>query len=168
VLQGAGLASGVGNGLANRILGNAGANTLLGLVGDDTLEGGAGADTLVGGAGRDLLRGGAQADSFRILAAAESSLAAPDRILDLVAAEGDRVDLRFIDANPTMAGNQAFAFLGTAGFGGAGAASAGQLRVALVAPGVWRAQGDTNGDGAADMAIDIVSATGPGAAWFLL
>jgi hypothetical protein len=57
----------------------------------------------------------------------------------------------------------------TSAFGGAGAASAGQLRVTLTSPGQWRAQGDTDGNGIADLQIDIVSATGPGAGgWFIL
>jgi Ca2+-binding RTX toxin-like protein len=50
-----GLASvnGIGNGLANIIVGNAGLNTLDGAAGNDVLRGGAGADTLMGGTGID-------------------------------------------------------------------------------------------------------------------
>jgi Ca2+-binding RTX toxin-like protein len=51
-------ANGIGNALANLILGTAGANWLEGLAGADTLSGGAEADTLVGGDGGDSLVGG--------------------------------------------------------------------------------------------------------------
>jgi Ca2+-binding RTX toxin-like protein len=171
VLQGTTLLRGTGNGLDNLILGNGAANLLSGLVGIDVLSGGQGADTLVGGAGRDTLSGGAGNDVFRLLAASDSTAADPDRILDFTrggAAGLDRIDLRGVDADALAAGNQAFVFIGAAGFGGAGAASAGQLRVEQAAPGQWRAQGDTNGDGTADLQIDIASATAPVAGWFIL
>lgn len=67
----AGIKTGNGNGLANRITGNAGANTLggwdgndtlLGLDGNDALFGGNGSDTLFGGADDDYLDGGAGVD----------------------------------------------------------------------------------------------------------
>jgi Ca2+-binding RTX toxin-like protein len=53
---GAGSFSGVGNGLANTIVGGAGSDTLQGEGGNDTLDGGAGVDTMTGGVGSDLYR----------------------------------------------------------------------------------------------------------------
>ena len=103
--------------------------------------------------------------------AGDSTAAAPDRIIDFTragAAGLDRIDLRFIDANAFVAGDQAFVFIGSAAFAGGGAAGAGQWRVVAAGAGAWRAEGDTNGDGAADVAIDIVSAASPEAGWFLL
>ncbi|WP_211864847.1 beta strand repeat-containing protein [Neoroseomonas soli] len=156
----------VGNALANNITGNSAADSLLGGDGADTLTGGAGADTLIGDVGQDTLTGGAGNDQFRINAIAESTVAAPDLILDFsfAAATGiDRVDLRAIDANAGLAGDQAFTYRG-ANFAGA----AGDLRVQALGGGVFVAAGDVNGDSVADFAITIQSATGPGAGWFLL
>jgi Ca2+-binding RTX toxin-like protein len=169
VLQGATLVTGVGNALANLLLGNSGNNLLSGGAGADALSGAQGADTLVGGAGADTLTGGLGADVFRITLAADSAPLAADRIADFVFADGDRIDLRFIDANVTAAaiGNEAFAYIGAAAFGGLGAASAGQLRVIADGAGQWQALGDTNGDGIAELRIHIVSATAPTAGWFL-
>jgi serralysin len=149
----------VGTAMAGQTLaGNALANRVTGSGGNDTIVGGGGADTLTGGAG---------ADRFRVSAAADSPTASPDRVADFVFAAGDRVDLSFMDANALLAGNQAFAFIGAAAFSGTGAAGAGQLRAGLLAPGLWRAQGDTDGNGLADFSIDIASATGALGGWFL-
>ncbi len=54
--MGAGNTFGIGNGLANVLLGNEGINTLVGNGGGDTLDGGAGADYLLGGVGNDFYR----------------------------------------------------------------------------------------------------------------
>ncbi len=171
LLTGNSLATGTGNGLSNVIVGNAAANTLYGLAGADTLSGGAGIDVLIGGPGRDVLEGGVGGDQFRLLAATDSAVMAPDAVLDFTfsAAQGfDRIDLRTIDANPFLIGNQAFAFLGTAQFGGAGSASAGQLRTISLGGNHYRAEGDINGDGSADFAIEITSASVLVQGWFLL
>jgi len=171
LLAGETLRRGTGNGLDNLIFGNGAANLLSGLAGDDSLSGGLGADILLGGAGQDTLSGGAGNDVFRLVAAGDSTAAAPDRITDFTRAAGpgvDRVDLRGIDANALVDGNQAFAFIGTAAFAGGGAAGAGQWRVAAAGAGAWRAEGDTDGDGVADVAVDILSPATPAAGWFLL
>ncbi len=78
------------------LAGGAGNDALQGLAGADTLLGGDGADTLLGGAGADLLTGGAGADRFILQGSGglDSSLAAPDRIADFNAAEGDLLVLR--------------------------------------------------------------------------
>jgi serralysin len=168
LMQGAALVTGIGTSLNNTLLGNALGNVLFGLAGADSLAGGAGVDFLLGGAGADTLTGGSQADRFRFDAVSESTPLAGDRITDFVFAEGDRILLSLIDANTPAAGDQAFAFIGTAAFGGTGAASAGQLRVEAMSYGEWRAQGDVNGDGVADLQIDIASNTAPVAVWFIL
>jgi Ca2+-binding RTX toxin-like protein len=56
--------SGIGNNLANTIVGSAGANTLKGGFGNDTLSGGNGNDTLHGETGNDTLLGGAGNDTL--------------------------------------------------------------------------------------------------------
>lgn len=57
-LKGSAALDGVGNDLANRIVGTAGANRLWGGYGNDTLLGGSGNDSIRGGDGNDHLDGG--------------------------------------------------------------------------------------------------------------
>ncbi|WP_460885323.1 VCBS domain-containing protein, partial [Ramlibacter solisilvae] len=106
-LGGLGSLSGSGNALSNLIVGNAANNVLNGFGGADTLTGGLGADT------------------FTFSAAADTSVATPDEVTDFNARQGDKIDLRAIDARLDMAGDQAFRFIGTAAFSGN---AAGQLR----------------------------------------
>jgi Ca2+-binding RTX toxin-like protein len=129
---------------------------LFGGAGNDTLTGGSGGDTLLGGGGQDDLTGGAGADTFRYDSASDSTLLARDEILDFLSGT-DKIDLSRIDANSTLAGDQAFTSIGAAAFTGSGAASAGELRMVGVA-GIWTVEGDTNGDGIADFAITVMSA----------
>jgi 2',3'-cyclic-nucleotide 2'-phosphodiesterase (5'-nucleotidase family)/DNA-binding beta-propeller fold protein YncE len=98
----------------DRLLADAGNDILLGGEGVDLLFGEAGADTLVGGGGVDLLVGGAGADLFRYLAFADSAATGPDRITDFSAAEGDRIDLSELAADPLAFVTGAFAGGGVA------------------------------------------------------
>ena len=137
------------------IYGNGGNDALNGGDGNDVLNGGAGNDTLVGGAGLDQLYGGLGADSFVFTALSDSTVATAGRdiIYDFNYAQGDRIDLRLIDANVFAAGDQAFTFIGTAAFTGV----AGQLHV-QVAGGNTIVSGDVNGDKVADFAITVAGA----------
>jgi serralysin len=120
-------------------------------AGDDTLIGGAGADQLFGGLGADTMTGGGGADIFVYRAYAESSAGAVDRILDL--AEGDKIDLSFFDANISGGGaDDAFTFIGSAAFTGAG-----QLR-AFGSGTSWTIEADVDGNGVADLVIDVTLA----------
>ena len=74
--------------------------------------------------------------------------AAADRIRDFSRADGDRIDLGQVDADPTLAEDQAFTFLAAGAFTGV----AGQLHY-LHAGGNTFVEGDTDGDGAADFVI---------------
>ena len=131
----------------DRLQGLAGNDSLAGLAGADSLDGGAGNDWLIGGAGRDVLTGGTGADLFRFTALDDGAVGTNrDVITDFTRGEGDRIDLSWIDANTRFAGDQAFAFIGTASF----TRVAGQLRFAS---GVLQA--DVNGDARADMEIAI-------------
>jgi serralysin len=90
----------------------------------------------------------------------ESTAAARDT---LAFTSGDRIDLSFIDADTSTPGvDDAFAFIGTAAFGG----HAGELR-AFQAGGVWTIEGDVNGDGIADLAIAVNGAAMIGAGDFV-
>lgn len=153
--------TGNGNILANTLIGNAGGNVLRGMGGGDVLHGMAGTDILIGGEGQDTLHGGAGADQFRLTALADSTLAAPDRVMDFT--HGDRIALNMIDANALIAGDQAFAYIGSGPFTGV----AGQLRVTDMGD-AWLASGDMNGDGAGDFAIAIEATGAPVAGWFIL
>lgn len=117
---------GAGDG-ADWIEGGAGRDRIWGGVGHDTLYGGADADRLygngqndilIGGAGRDLLTGGSGADRFVFTRLSDSGAGARDWILDL--RQGDRIDLRSLDARAGESGNQAFRFIGKAAFTGEG------------------------------------------------
>jgi serralysin len=114
----------VGNTGANQLLGYGGNDTILGGAGNDTVLGGTGNDSLVGGTGRDLLQGGAGQDRFDFNLVSESVVGANCDVLQAGgggnafdgaggAAGGERIDLLDIDANITLAGNQAFLFGGT-------------------------------------------------------
>lgn len=154
---------GTGNALANTISGNALGNVLNGAAGNDTLDGGGGVDTLIGSIGQDHLTGGGANDRFRFATLADSTVAAPDVILDFNhATEFDRIELNLIDANANLAGDQAFLYRGAA-FTGA----AGDLRVQSLGGNFYLAAGDVNGDSNPDFAILIQSASAPVSTWFV-
>jgi Ca2+-binding RTX toxin-like protein len=129
--------------------------TMYGGAGNDTLIGGSGGDLLYGGLGKDSLIGNAGADIFQWRSSAEASTANPDAVLDFQGGV-DKLDLHFIDADTLTPGDQAFRSIGTAAFTGGGAAGAGEMRV-LNYNSFWMVEGDTNGDGAADFAITVVT-----------
>ena len=80
--------------------------------GNDTIVGSGIADTIIGGLGGDTLRGGLGADIFAYGSVGESTNAARDALLDFSRAEGDRIDLRAIDAIVGR-GDNSFAWGGT-------------------------------------------------------
>ena len=101
------------------LYGGAGNDILIGNEGDDVLRGEDGDDQLVGRLGADILIGGEGDDVFRVSKAAESSPADPDIVrTDSGDAAfegagnggGDLLDLRGVDANSEIRGNQQFVF----------------------------------------------------------
>lgn len=139
-----------GNELANRVIGLTGNDTLNGGAGDDVINGGAGNDVLTGGAGLDTLIGGTGADRFVFANLFETTVAASgrDRIRDFSSLEGDKIDLRLIDAITNQTGDQAFTFIGSAAFSG----KAGELHYAQTGANTL-ISGDVNGDRVADFSI---------------
>jgi|GEM_PF-837752 len=135
-----------GNALANRIYG------------------GAGADTLEGGGGRDRLYGGAEdgaADRFIFRNPADSAAGnTRDLIYDFTPGQ-DQIDLRAIDANANLSGNQAFAFHATE-------SPAGYALWLVRVSGQWVARLDTTGDARADVEIGITGVEGLTRGDFLL
>jgi Ca2+-binding RTX toxin-like protein len=148
------------------LYGEAGNDTLIGNAGNDALRGGDGKDIIIGGEGQDYLFGGAGADRF-IYTAADLAASLRDGVYDLIAdfsrAEKDRIDLSALDANSKVDGNQSFKFVA----GGVFHKVAGEL-IAESIPGGVLVQGDTNGDGRGDFAIQLRSAVEPIAADFVL
>jgi Ca2+-binding RTX toxin-like protein len=109
-LTGSSAINGTGNALNNVLTGNAGANRL------------------TGGNGHDTLTGGLGADAFDFNAIVESLATVTDRDVIVDFQQGiDKIDLSTIDAG-SVAGDQAFQFLGLGALTGA----EGQLNYALV------------------------------------
>jgi len=87
---------------------------------NDSITGNALANTLRGGLGSDLLSGGGGSDRFRYATVNDSPAGTDQRdvIRDFNGAQGDRIDLATIDADPAAAGQQAFRYIGSADFSG--------------------------------------------------
>ncbi|MEH2062748.1 MAG: hypothetical protein V7K50_10765 [Nostoc sp.] len=134
-------------------------NRIDGGDGNDTIKGGFRNDTLIGGAGTDILTGGFSNDIFKFNSVSESK---PGVLRDVITDfEGgirgfggfggfnrDQIDLSTIDANSTIAGNQAFTFIGTRAF-----SAPGQVRYS---GGILQANIDRNLS--ADFEIQLVGA----------
>jgi RTX calcium-binding nonapeptide repeat (4 copies) len=128
---------------------------VLGSAFNDVLTGSAAANLFAGGGGADVMAGGAGKDIFDFNAITDSAPAAGrDTILDFEEAAIDRIDLRTIDANAALSGNNAFTFIGSAAFSGLG-----QVRVFVGAVNTL-VEMNTNGSNAADMQI-LLSGTHP-------
>jgi Ca2+-binding RTX toxin-like protein len=147
-----------GGGGRDRLDGGSGHDLLQGGRGDDLLLGGASPDSLSGGRGADVLQGQGGADrlfgdggSDRFdLDPGDSGVGAGRRDLILDFTHGaDRIDLATIDARSGVAGDQAFAFLGTGALTGAG-----QLRYAFVGTSTV-IQASTDGDAAPELEIEL-------------
>ena len=148
---------------ANAIFGANGNDLILGRDGEDSLNGGDGNDTLIGQAGRDFLSGNGGNDTFVYQDIADSAAnALRDQILDF-SKGADVINLLSIDANANLGGNQAFSFIGGAGFHGV----AGELR-SFNSSGNSIVAGDVNGDGSADFTIQVVGVTNLTGGDFLL
>ncbi|PVE22118.1 hypothetical protein DC522_22665 [Microvirga sp. KLBC 81] len=141
----AGVENLAGSAYADSLRGNDAANVIWGGSGNDTLHGRGGNDTLSGDTGADVLFGGAGTDRFYFHSITQSPVGIGDTIRDFVRGV-DRIDLRAIDANSKLSGDQAFSFIGSKAFSG----QAGQLKFSS---GVL--SGDLNGDRVADFQIKV-------------
>lgn len=123
--------------------------------------GGSGADVIVANETRNLLTGGGGGDIFTFTqrdaqagwTRSDGKKLQPDLLADFVSGT-DRIDVSAIDAVRGTAADDAFAFIGAAAFSN----QAGQLRADL-AGGRIRIEGDTDGDGLADLIILTSSPT---------
>jgi len=140
------LKGGSGN---DNLIGGVGADLLFGNGGSDTLQGSSGNDTLIGGGGPDVLTGGGNNDTFRFLHLNDSRPGAGhDQITDFQQGQ-DVIDLAAIDAVKGGSDN-AFDFIGNAAFSG----KAGELHFTH-SGGHTFIEGDVNGDGHADIQIEL-------------
>lgn len=147
--------------------GGVGSDVLDGGADDDRIMGGAGNDRLIGGEGLDTLYGGAGADTFIFKGTGEfafnpAAAGSPwDAVMDFNQAQGDRIDLRAMDANFSVSGNQAFTFIGSAAFA---ANTPGTLRVTALpnAPHSYLVEINSDGDVAAEATLLVVSLATPG------
>lgn len=145
---------------ANTLSGLGGADSLVGRGGSDTLLGGDGNDRLQGDLGADMLTGGAGADTFVFTSTSDTGKNyGRDTITDFSAAQLDKIDLRGIDANTRINGDQAFSYIGTSGF----TKVAGQLHFAN-----GMVEGDVNGDGIADFQLTMRGISALAAGDFIL
>jgi Cadherin-like domain/Bacterial cadherin-like domain/RTX calcium-binding nonapeptide repeat (4 copies)/Bacterial Ig domain len=131
----------------------AGTDALISGAGNDVLSGGADDDILVGGANGDTLTGGTGNDRFVYENLTDSDSMERDGIQDFEL--GDIIDVRTLDANSNVAGNQDFRFIGASGFSG----TAGELRYENISVGgpIFLVQGDVNGDGLSDFEVVLVN-----------
>jgi Ca2+-binding RTX toxin-like protein len=143
----------IGNHDDSRILGFGGDDRLFGFDGADELFGMQGNDSLSGGNGQDTLAGGGGADAFLFNDVLHSTSADRDTITDFGVGGADRINLSVIDANTIAGDNQAFNFVGSAGFG-----AAGDLRFATNGTNGF-VLGDVDGDGTADLNILLLGVT---------
>ncbi|WP_156883348.1 M10 family metallopeptidase C-terminal domain-containing protein [Salipiger mucosus] len=117
-----------------------GRDVLWGGAGDDRLSSGTGSDMLVGGPGADTLESGSGYDIFQFREATDSTWNEMDILLDFDP-DFDRINLAHVDADSQAPGHQAFVF------GEEGSASLWQSGGRLL--------GDVDGDGAADLVIEV-------------
>ena len=144
-----------------------GKDRLFGGLDADTLKGGGGVDLIVGGLGLDQLYGGGKADRFDFDVVADSAVGAGrDVIHDFRRMQHDRIDLKTIDANAGMAGNQAFVFIGSDSFAHYHQTHPGVIGMIRFAGGVL--QGNVNGNLSADFEIKVMGVSTLTGADFLL
>ena len=174
----------VGNGARNLLEGRGGNDIIFGLDNNDVLRGGNGRDTLVGGNGADVLQGeqgddrlmgdlgadrligGMGRDTFVFTRFSDSKIEAPQRDVIVDFQRGaDRIDLSAIDGHRGRAGDQAFEFIGGAGFDGAD--RQGDVRVQRFQDGVVVSV-DVNGNGRGDMLIEVHGVSTLAASDFIL
>jgi Ca2+-binding RTX toxin-like protein len=146
-LLGSGTISATGNVMSNSIFGNSGANVLSGGLGKDVLTGNGGADTF----------------RFQTIGDSASSEDAADIITDFSLAQGDRLDMSGIDALPASLPDNAFTFIGSAGF-----SAAGQVR-SYISNGMTYVALNTNADfSTAEMMVAITANQTLNASSFIL
>lgn len=153
--------------------GGAGLDTLSGGDGDDILSGGLGNDRLIGGTGKDLLVGGEGNDKlngdhgqdflsgnrgndhFMYGSVTDSNSSTGVDVIDDFGIGRDIIVLTAIDGDGVSGSADRFTFIGAKTFGG----HAGELRKVVLGDLVI-IEGDTDGDGQADLSIILADPVG--------
>lgn len=161
-----------GDAFSNILLANAGNDRLYSGLGNDSLDGGSGNDSLdgssgndrlTGGFGKDTLKGGSGRDVFvfddRDTSASKSKA---DYLMDFSGRNGDRIDLKAVDAVARSRSDQKFSFIGKEAF-----SHAGQLRYEK-AKGYTYIYLNTDNDRAAEAIIKIKGSIDLHKGWFVL
>jgi hypothetical protein len=114
------------------------------------IQGGLGNDTLTAGVKHEVFYGQGGADTFDFRATSFSTPgAARDYIQDFSHAQGDKLDLHYIDADVTHAGKQGFVFIGADSFAHYQSLHQGVVGMLRFDAGLDRLQGNVNADFAA-------------------
>ena len=116
--------------------------------------GGNGVDTLVGNRAKNMLTGNGGPDQFSWHSIEDAGLGAQADVITDFAREPEHINLEGIDAVSTVAGDQAFSFIGSNAFSNI----AGQLRTQVEGNSI-RVQGDVNGDSVADFELVVANQT---------
>jgi Ca2+-binding RTX toxin-like protein len=153
------MVAGSGN---DRIDGGNASDYMDGDFGKDRIGGGAGNDVLVGYAGADRMTGGTGADRFHYISRLDSPLDQRDTIVDFKRNDGDKFDLRFVDAIGGGSEVESFGFVGKSVF-----TAAAQLRFEQ-RDGTTFVQLNTDADLAAEQEIGITGLIDLKATDFLL
>jgi Ca2+-binding RTX toxin-like protein len=127
---------------------------------DNVLTGNSAANILTGGAGKDTLTGGAGNDFFDFNLVTESPAGVNKDVITDFVSGSDKIDLAGIDA-VTGGSDNAFSFINTGAF----TSVAGQLRFHAATSTL---QGDTDGNGVADLEIQLIGVASVAAGDFML
>lgn len=139
-------------------------DTLIGSRVSDHIDGDLGADLIRGGLGRDFLTGGGDADTFDFNSIKETKKGAAHRdVISDFQRGTDDIDLRGMDAQKGVGGNQKFEWIGSHDFNH----EKGELHYVKHGSDVV-VEGDVNGNGHADFQILVQDLHKLGAGDFLL
>jgi Ca2+-binding RTX toxin-like protein len=137
---------------------------LVGNAFDQTIFGNSGSNTIVGGMGLDTMIGNGSGDVFVWTSTAESGVAGneADVIADFDRAAGDVIAVNPIDADETIGGDQAFAFIGTGPLTGAA-----QISTFTTATDTYILL-STDADATQEMTVRLAGVHAVDASWFAL
>jgi len=146
----------LGNQADNTLEGGNGDDALRSFFGDDYLDGGNGADFFAAGKGADTMIGGADADTFLFKNVWEAGTAdgERDRILDFEAGL-DTLNFFWLDADTSTSDTDALTYIAGAAFTGGGHGELQLISEDGIAYDLLSVDGD--GDGVADMSIEVYS-----------
>ena len=134
---------------ADNVTGTSAANIIDLGTGNDTVDAGAGDDIVTPGRGADTVTLGAGVDTVVYTSVLDSPASAPDLVVDFKSGQ-DLLDLKQVDANVLVAGDQDFNFI----FGNAFSKTAAELRIDA---NTGRLEGDVDGDALADFVVQFGS-----------